>query len=85
VAKRRSLEVCAWIAGFWVAIWLLGFSFATLVATLQYLKISARERWPISVLLSVFGFLFVYGLFEKALGVPFPPGQLLVWLGLGSD
>jgi len=27
----------------------------------------------------------VYGLFEKALGVPFPPGQLLVWLGLGSD
>jgi len=26
----------------------------------------------------------VYGLFEKALGVPFPPGQLFVWLGLVS-
>jgi len=26
----------------------------------------------------------VYGLFEKGLGVPFPPGQLVVWLGLGS-
>ena len=85
VARRRSIEVCVWIAAFWVGIWLLGFSLATLVMTLLYLKISARERWPISVVLSVFGFLFVYGLFEKALGVPFPAGQLLVWLGLGAD
>ena len=85
VARRRSIEVCVWIAAFWVGIWLLGFSLATLVMTLLYLKISARERWPISVLLSVFGFAFVYGLFERALGVPFPPGQLLVWLGLAAS
>ena len=85
VARRRSIEVCVWIAAFWVGIWLLGFSLATLVMTLLYLKVSARERWPISVLLSVFGFAFVYGLFERALGVPFPPGQLLVWLGLAAS
>jgi len=85
VARRRSIEVCVWIAAFWVGIWLLGFSLATLVMTLLYLKISARERWPLSVLLSVFGFAFVYGLFERALGVPFPPGQLLVWLGLAAS
>jgi TctA family transporter len=85
VARRRSIEVCVWIAAFWVAIWLLGFSLATPVMTLLYLKISARERWLISVLLSVFGFAFVYGLFERALGVPFPPGQILVWLGLAAS
>jgi TctA family transporter len=85
VARRRSIEVCVWIAAFWVGIWLLGFSLATPVMTLLYLKISARERWPISVLLSVFGFAFVYGLFERALGVPFPPGQILVWLGLAAS
>ena len=85
VARRRSIEVCVWIAAFWVGIWLLGFSLATLVMTLLYLKVSARERWPISVLLSVFGFAFVYGLFERALDVPFPPGQLLVWLGLAAS
>lgn len=84
VARRRSIEICGWIAGFWVAFWLLGFSVATLVATFLYLKLSARERWPISVALSLFGFAFVYGLFEKALGVPFPPAQLLVWLGLAA-
>jgi len=33
----------------------------------------------------VFGFAFVYALFERALGVPFPPGQILVWLGLAAS
>jgi hypothetical protein len=82
VARQRSVEMCIWIAIFWLAFWLLGFSLATLLATLAYLKLSARERWPISVVLSLFSFAFVYGIFEKGLGVPFPPGQLFVWLGL---
>jgi hypothetical protein len=29
------------------------------------------------------GFLFVHGLFERALAVPFPAGRLLEWLGYG--
>ena len=55
----------------------------TLVTTLLYLR-AARERLPLSVGLSLAGFAFVYGLFEKGLGVPFPPGQLFVWLRLVS-
>ena len=31
--------------------------------------------------LSLAAFAFVYGLFEKALSVPFPPARLFVWLG----
>ena len=64
-------------------LWLLGFSVGTLVATFLYLKVGARERWPITILLTVFCFAFVYGLFETALGVPFPPGHLFAWLGDG--
>jgi TctA family transporter len=26
----------------------------------------------------------LYALFEKGLGVPFPPGQVFVWLGYGG-
>src|SRR5262249_755452 len=81
VAKRRTTEICVWIGAFGVAIWLLGFSLGTLIATVLYLKVSARERWLLSVVLALASFAFVYGLFEKALGVPFPPGQLFVWLG----
>ena len=80
VATRRRVAICAWIAGFWVAIWLVGFSLATLLMTFLYLRVSARERWLTAALLTAFAFAVVYGLFEKALGVPFPSGQVFVWL-----
>ncbi len=80
---RRTAAICGWILGMYAAIWLLGFSVATLVTTFLYLR-TARERWPISIVLSLAGFAFVYGLFEKRLSVPFPPAQLLVWLGYGG-
>ena len=61
----------------------MGFAGATLLTTFLYLKLGARERWATSLALSLGGFVFVYGLFERALGVPFPPGSLLTWLGYG--
>ena len=83
VETRRTAAICGWILGMYAAIWLLGFSLATLVTTFLYLR-TARERWSLTIALSLAGFAFVYGLFEKALSVPFPPGQLLVWLGHGD-
>jgi hypothetical protein len=81
VAGRRTAEIAAWIVGMLAAIWLLGFGAATLLITFLYLKLGARERWGVSVALSLGGFALVYGLFERALGVPFPPAALLTWLG----
>ena len=81
MAGRRTAEIAAWIVGMYAAIWLVGFPGATLVTTFLYLKLAARERWAPSLALSLGGFLLVYGLFERALGVPFPPGRLLAWLG----
>jgi hypothetical protein len=83
MAGRRTAEIAAWIVGMYAAIWLVGFPGATLVTTFLYLKLAARERWAPSLALSLGGFLLVYGLFERALGVPFPPGRLLAWLGDG--
>jgi TctA family transporter len=80
-AGRRTVGIVGWIIGMFVAIWLLGFSLATLVVTFLYLKVGAGERWPISVALSLGGFALVYGLFERALGVPFPLGQLFELFG----
>ena len=62
----------------------LAFALAVLlVMTLLYLRLGAGERWVISFALSLGAFVFVYGLFERGLGVPFPAGRLLVWLGYG--
>jgi len=84
IAARRTREIVGWILGALAAIWLLGFALATLVTTLGYLKLTARERWPITLVLTTLSTAFVWGLFERGLSVPFPPGVLFVWLGLAG-
>lgn len=84
VATRRSLQMCGWIVGSFFAIWLVGFSWATLLTSLLYLRFAGRERWPLTIVLSAVSFAFVYGVFEWGLGVPFPPGLLFAWLGYGG-
>jgi len=83
VAARRTAVMFAWIVGYLAGIWLLGFSLATLAMSLLYLKLG-REGWVMTVVLSLFNFAFIYGIFERGLAVPFPPGELFVWLGLGG-
>ena len=45
----------AWTLAYLAAIWLLGFSFGTLVTTFLYLKWGARERWLMTIIMSLFG------------------------------
>ncbi len=78
---RRTVEIVGWILGMFAVIWLLGFSLATLLTAFLYLRVAARERWPLSIALSLGAFALVYGLFEQGLGVPFPPGQLFLLFG----
>jgi hypothetical protein len=76
---RPTAAICGWILAMFGAIWLLGFSPATFLTTFLYLKLGAREPWGVSLTLSLAAFLFVYGLFERGLGVPFPAGRLVAW------
>jgi TctA family transporter len=79
---RRTLDITGWILGFFAAIWLLGFPVAVPLATFLYLKAGVRERWPIAVALTLLAWIAFYGLFDYALGIPFPPGLLLEWLNI---
>lgn len=78
---RRTVSIVGWILGFFAAIWLLGFSWAILFATFLYLKVGAREKWLITIVLTAVAWLSFYGLFDYTLHVPFPEGQLFLWLG----
>jgi putative tricarboxylic transport membrane protein len=80
LARQRTLGIIAWILGFFAAIWLLGFSIAVPLTIVLYLKAGARERWPISIALAFVGWLSFYGLFDYLLHVPFPEGQLFIWI-----
>ncbi len=48
--------------------------------TFLYLKLGGRERWLISIILTVVAWVSFYGLFDYALHVPFPKGLLFEWL-----
>jgi TctA family transporter len=79
LAYRRTLLILGWTIGFFVGIWLLGFSLAVPTTIILYLKF-AKEKWPITLALALVAWLFFYGLFDYALHVPFPEGQLFLWL-----
>lgn len=78
---RRSLEVVGWIAGFVAAVWALGFLVAIPLASFLYLR-RAREGWAESALIPAGTWVFMYGLFDRVLHVPLPPGVLLELFGL---
>jgi hypothetical protein len=80
LARQRSLTMTAWIFGSLAAIWLLGFAVAVPLIIFLYLKAGARERWPISIALAFLGWLAFYGLFDHLLHVPFPQGELFLWM-----
>ena len=80
VVYRRTMTVCAWIIGFFVAIWLLGFNIAVPTTMILYLKVAGREKLVLTLTLTFIAWACFYGLFNLALHVPFPEGQLFVWL-----
>jgi len=82
VARQRTLNIFCWIFGFLVAIWLLGFSVSVPFFVFLYLKFQAREGWLLSVLFTAASWLLFWGLFDRLLHLPFPEGQLFIWLGL---
>jgi TctA family transporter len=72
VVKQRTTNIALWTVGFFIAIWLLGFAVAVPLATILYLKIAGREKWPITIAVAFGAWLFFFVLFERGLHVPFP-------------
>jgi hypothetical protein len=70
-------ELCAWLAG----LWLLGFLIGGPLGVLLSLA-GGRERWPVALLVAVGTTVVLHGVFDRILHVPFPPGQLWIWLGI---
>jgi putative tricarboxylic transport membrane protein len=72
--------IAGWILGFFLAIWLLGFPIAVPLMTFLYLKIRSRERWSVTIALTLLAWISFYGVFDYSLNVPFPDGLVFHWL-----
>jgi TctA family transporter len=84
LAYRRTAGIWGWIIGYFAVIWLLGFTIGGPVCTFIHIKIASREKWPISLALTATAWAVIYGAFDRILHVPFPTGELLVWLKLAA-
>ena len=77
LVRQRTISILAWTVGFFLAIWLIGFSYAVPLTIFLYLKFAGKENWPITIGVTFFSWLFYWSLFERLLNVPFPEGLLI--------
>lgn len=78
VVRRNAANFFAWLLGLVLAVWLIGFFFSVPLFTFLYLKVQAREKWLLSLALSASTLVFLVGVFELILHVPWPQ-PLLPW------
>lgn len=73
--RLRSVSTVGWLLGFVGAVWFFGFGIGGPLATLSYLKVSAREKWPLALAVSASVGIMLWVL-EEFLYIPFPRGFL---------
>ena len=86
LATHRTLLAFAWIIGFFLLILFFGFLIAAPLMVFLFLKVQAREKWGISLLLTGSALFFFFGLFIWLLNTPFPAGWIfegIKMLGIG--
>jgi hypothetical protein len=76
VARKRTFVILAWIFGFLFLILLVGFPIAVPLFVFLYLKLAGREGWLVTVAITAVSWLFMEGLFNRLLHLPFPRGWL---------
>ena len=84
VVNRRTAGVFGWLLGWFIAIWLFGFTLGATLSTFVQLKIGEKEKWPLALGMTGVAWAFLHFIFRGVLHLPFPKGQLFRWLGLPS-
>lgn len=80
VAGRRVAFTAAWLGGFLLGAYLIGFPRAIPIFVFAYLKGQGKERWIPSLLLAAVAWLLFWLLFVRLLHLPFADG--LLWRAL---
>ncbi|MBI4489723.1 MAG: tripartite tricarboxylate transporter TctB family protein [Deltaproteobacteria bacterium] len=81
IARKRTLAILGWTIGFLALIVAIGFPIAVPLFVFLYLKLVGKERWVLTLILTVVSWLFMEGLFNRLLHIPFPEGWIFSLLG----
>jgi hypothetical protein len=75
-SRMEWLSAFAWMAGFFLLLWLLGALIAVPLFALVYLLTVAGRSTMLAGAYAFACWLFIYGLFDRALRIPLPRGVL---------
>lgn len=75
-ARKRTTGMFLWIIGFMILILSVGFTIAVPLFVLLYMRLAGGERWGLTLVLTIISWLFIEGLFNRLLHIPFPQGWL---------
>lgn len=81
-ALKRTVIIFAWMIGLFLGSWLLGQQIALPLFVFLYLKVGSRERWILSVAVSLATGAFLVGVFDEVIHVSWHEGMLFLWLGI---
>jgi hypothetical protein len=76
LARKRTITIIIWTLGFLVLILLIGFPLAVPIFVLAYLRIAGREPWTLAIVLTALSWVFMEGLFNRFLHIPFAEGWI---------
>jgi hypothetical protein len=76
VVIKRAVNIFAWIFGLYLSIWVIGFILSVPLFLLLYLGLQAGETWKVAVTYMVVMMVFMIGVFEMVLHIPWPPGLI---------
>ena len=75
-SRAEWLTALAWMATFFLLLWLVGALVAVPLFAVAYLLAAARGSLVLAGTYALASWLFIYGLFDRALRVPLPTGAL---------
>ena len=81
VARKRIAAILAWIAGFILLVFLVGFPIAVPVFIFSFLGLQSRVGWRLSFALTAIAWGIFYFLFQWLLNVQFEAGAIQTWMG----
>lgn len=74
IAQKRTWMIVGWTLGFFILILAVGFLLAVPLFVFLYLRFAGREGWILTLSLTAVSWLFMEGLFDRLLHLPFSPG-----------
>ncbi len=81
VRAARTLGIILWVLGSAGILWIVGLKFGIPFWMFLFLRFQSKEKIWVALVLSVAGFLFLVGFFDRVVHVPWPDSQLTQWFG----